>query len=129
MNRTEKQTIVDDLSARLKSARTVYVTDFAGLNVAQVTDLRRRLRKAGVEYVVVKNTLAQKALAGSVGEAGDALFTGPVAIAYALNESHDSAGARSALAYSQPVSWHRARRRISRQPQCIESGASNGETD
>jgi large subunit ribosomal protein L10 len=63
MNRTEKQTIVDALAARLAAARTVYVTDFAGLNVAQVSDLRRRLRRAGVEYVVVKNTLARRAIA------------------------------------------------------------------
>jgi large subunit ribosomal protein L10 len=48
-----------------------------------MTDLRLRLRKEGAQIKVVKNTLAQKALAGSVGEAGDALFTGPVAIAYA----------------------------------------------
>jgi large subunit ribosomal protein L10 len=48
-----------------------------------MTDLRGRLRKEGAELKVVKNTLAQKALAGSVGEAGDALFTGPVAIAFA----------------------------------------------
>lgn len=62
MNKTQKQTIVTDLGARLKSARTIYVTDFSGLNVAHVSDLRRRLRKAGVDYVVVKNTLAKRAL-------------------------------------------------------------------
>jgi len=65
MNRTEKQTLVDELAAKLKAARSVYVTDFAGLNVAQVSDLRRRLRKAGVEYVVVKNTLARRAVDGA----------------------------------------------------------------
>lgn len=62
MNKTQKQTIVTDLGARLKTARTIYVTDFSGLNVARVSDLRRRLRKAGVDYVVVKNTLAKRAL-------------------------------------------------------------------
>lgn len=69
MNKTEKQQVVDALAAQLKRARSVYVTDFAGLNVARVTDLRRRLRKAGVEYVVVKNTLARRALDGA-GVAG-----------------------------------------------------------
>ena len=61
MNKTEKQTIVTDLEARIKSARSIYVTDFSGLNVARVSDLRRRLRKAGVDYVVIKNTLAKRA--------------------------------------------------------------------
>jgi large subunit ribosomal protein L10 len=48
-----------------------------------MTDLRLRLRKEGATLKVVKNTLAIKALDGSVGEKGDALFSGPVAIAYA----------------------------------------------
>ncbi|MBI1723445.1 MAG: 50S ribosomal protein L10 [Gemmatimonadetes bacterium] len=62
MNKTQKQTIVTDLGARLRKARTIYVTDFSGLDVARVSDLRRRLRRAGVDYVVVKNTLAKRAL-------------------------------------------------------------------
>lgn len=62
MNKTDKQSIVTDLGAKLKGARSIYVTDFQGLNVARVSDLRRRLRKAGAEYVVVKNTLARRAL-------------------------------------------------------------------
>ena len=87
MNKTEKQTIVDDLAARLKAARSVYVTDFAGLNVAKVTDLRRRLRKAGVEYVVIKNTLARRALDGA-GVAGlDQYLSGNTALALAGDAS------------------------------------------
>ena len=51
------------LATKLKRSPTVYVTDFTGLNVARITDLRRKLRAAGVEYVVVKNTLVRRALA------------------------------------------------------------------
>jgi large subunit ribosomal protein L10 len=65
MNRTERQETVESLTAELKSAPTVYVTDFSGLNVLRMTELRRRLRAAGVRYVVVKNTLAQRALAAN----------------------------------------------------------------
>jgi large subunit ribosomal protein L10 len=61
----------------------VVVTHYLGLTVAEMTDLRTRLRAQGAKLKVVKNTLAQKAMDGSNGEAGDALFTGPVAIAYA----------------------------------------------
>jgi large subunit ribosomal protein L10 len=59
------------------------VTHYSGLTVAEMTDLRGRLRQEGAKLQVVKNTLAKKALNGSVGEAGDALFAGPVAIAFA----------------------------------------------
>ena len=62
MNRTDKQKIVSDLAEKLKSAQALYYTDFTGLNVKRMTELRRRLRKAGVEYVVIKNTLALRAV-------------------------------------------------------------------
>ena len=60
--KAQKQEMVATLAARLERSPTVYVTDFTGLNVARVTELRRRLRAAGVEYVVVKNTLVRRAL-------------------------------------------------------------------
>ncbi len=57
------------------------MTDYAGLNVHNVTELRRRLRRAGVEYLVVKNTLALRALAGAKIAGLDAHFAGPTAVA------------------------------------------------
>ena len=70
MNRTEKEALVSDLKTKLESATALYYTDFTGLNVKRMTDLRRRLRKANVEYVVIKNTLALRAVneSGLVGE-------------------------------------------------------------
>lgn len=65
MAKAEKQQAVEDLGARLEGARCVVLTDFTGLDVASITELRRRLSSARVEYVVVKNTLARRALAGS----------------------------------------------------------------
>ena len=62
MNKTEKQKLVDDLRDKLGTANALYYTDFTGLNVKRMTELRRRLRKAGVEYVVIKNTLALRAV-------------------------------------------------------------------
>ena len=61
----EKQAIVDELQQKLDAANSFYLTDFTGLTVKKVTDLRRRLRNAGVEYMVVKNTLAERALQGT----------------------------------------------------------------
>jgi len=60
--KSDKQVLVDGLREKLGSANAVYYTDFTGLNVKRMTDLRRRLRKANVEYVVIKNTLALRAV-------------------------------------------------------------------
>ena len=69
MKKPEKEQLVAELKDKIKGANTLYYTDFTGLNVKRMTELRRRFRRAGVEYVVIKNTLALKA----VNEAG---FTG-----------------------------------------------------
>jgi large subunit ribosomal protein L10 len=82
MNRAQKAESIETLKGVFADAGAVVVTHYMGLTVAEMTDLRLRLRKEGASIKVVKNTLAQKALDGSLGEAGDALFTGPVAIAY-----------------------------------------------
>jgi len=62
MNRAEKEQLVAELKEKLESATALYYTDFTGLNVKRMTDLRRRLRRANVEYVVIKNTLALRAV-------------------------------------------------------------------
>lgn len=83
MNRTQKSTVVADVRERLARQPNVYLTDFTGLKVKQVTELRRRFRQAGLEYVVLKNTLAQRALA-EVDIAGlDAALAGPTGWVFA----------------------------------------------
>jgi large subunit ribosomal protein L10 len=62
MNKSEKEQLVSELAQKLRGASVLYFTDFTGLNVKRMTDLRRRLRKSGVEYVVIKNTLALRAV-------------------------------------------------------------------
>lgn len=83
MDRAQKQEAIEALKGVFDSSGAVVVTHYLGLTVAEMTDLRGKLREQGAQLKVVKNTLAQKALAGAVGEAGDALFKGPVAIAFA----------------------------------------------
>src|SRR5450759_963875 len=70
MKRTEKEKLVSDLRDKLSGAKSLYYTDFTGLNVKRMTELRRRLKRAGVEYVVIKNTLALRAVneSGLVGQ-------------------------------------------------------------
>ena len=82
MDRAQKQESIETLKGVFADAGAVVVTHNLGLTVAEMTDLRLRLRAQGAALKVVKNTLAQKALDGSAGEAGDRLFSGPVAIAY-----------------------------------------------
>jgi len=60
----EKQVLVDQLAAKFQDATAIYLTDFVGLNVLSMTELRARLRQGGFEYLVVKNTLAERALGG-----------------------------------------------------------------
>src|ERR671937_3060800 len=70
MKRSEKEQLVTELRDKIRGATALYYTDFTGLNVKRMTELRRRLRKANVEYVVIKNTLALRAVneSGLVGE-------------------------------------------------------------
>jgi large subunit ribosomal protein L10 len=93
MKRTEKEALVSELETKIKGAKALYYTDFTGLNVKQVTDLRRRFRKNGVEYVVIKNSLAlravnQSGLAGTKlkGPTGIVIGKDPVAAAKVLTD-------------------------------------------
>jgi large subunit ribosomal protein L10 len=95
MKRTEKEKAVSDLSAQMKDIKALYFTDFTGLNVKRMTDLRRRFRKAGVQYVVIKNTLALRAVSASglkgvtdrlAGPTGVVLAKDPVAAAKVLTD-------------------------------------------
>jgi len=80
MSKTERQATVESLTELLKGSPNVFVTDFSGLNVLRMTELRRRLRGAGVEYVVVKNTLAQRAFAANGVHALDEHLAGPTGL-------------------------------------------------
>jgi large subunit ribosomal protein L10 len=81
MDRAQKQGFVEGLAGKLAEAQCVYVTDFTGLDVERITLLRSRLRGADVDYVVVKNTLARRALAGTSAQPLEGLLEGPTAFA------------------------------------------------
>jgi len=80
MSKTERQTEVETLTEQLRASPNVYVTDFSGLNVLRMTEFRRRIRAAGVHYVVVKNTLAQRALKANNITQLDEHLTGPTGL-------------------------------------------------
>ena len=75
-----KQAVVDELADKLGSAKAFYLTDFTGLDVKRMTALRAKMRAEGVEYMVVKNTLALRALEGlELPEVGE-FFKGPTGL-------------------------------------------------
>ena len=93
MKRNDKEQLVRELKEQIGAAKALYYTDFTGLNVKRMTDLRRKFRKAGVQYVVIKNTLALRAVneSGLVGErlkgpTGLVMATDPVAAAKILTD-------------------------------------------
>jgi large subunit ribosomal protein L10 len=81
LERAKKAESIETLKGVFAEAGAVVVTHYTGITVAQMEDLRGRLRKEGARFKVVKNRLAQKALNGS-SDSAQALFKGPVAIAY-----------------------------------------------
>jgi len=93
MKKAEKEQLVAELRDKLTKSQSLYYTDFTGLNVKRMTELRRRLKRAGVDYVVIKNTLALRAVneSGLVGEqlkgpTGLVVGKDPVAAARVLTE-------------------------------------------
>ncbi|MGA3243019.1 MAG: 50S ribosomal protein L10 [Bacteroidota bacterium] len=88
MNRSDKEAIVAEVAERAARATAMYFADFTGLTVEEATELRREFRKAGVEYRVVKNTLAKKALEQVTGY--DRVFeklVGPTGIAFSYGDA------------------------------------------
>ncbi len=62
MKREQKEKVIASVAEKLKKAQGIYLTDFTGLTVEEISNLRNEFRKAGVEYRVVKNTLIKKAM-------------------------------------------------------------------
>lgn len=86
MARPEKVAVVTEIKEKLSRSQGTILTDYRGLNVAQATELRKRLREAGVEYKVVKNTLTILAAREGGFEDIVSLLTGPTAIAFGYDD-------------------------------------------
>jgi large subunit ribosomal protein L10 len=82
LTRTAKTTELERLEGAFKNADSAILLDYKGLNVPQVTELRRQVRAVKGQYRVVKNTLAKRALKGTEFELLSEFFQGTTAIAY-----------------------------------------------
>ena len=81
-----KKTVVAEIKEKFERAQTVVLVDYRGLNVAEVTDLRNQLRKAGVEYAVLKNTMINLAIEGMGIDDVKAHLEGPTAVAFGYED-------------------------------------------
>jgi large subunit ribosomal protein L10 len=82
LKREDKRRVVADLNQRMRQAKVAILTRFVGLNVGKMTQLRRELRKASVEYRIVKNTLLRLAIQGTEKELLGSKIEGPIAVAW-----------------------------------------------
>ena len=76
----QKKEEVANLAAKMKEAKIILLTDYRGINVADVTELRSELRKSDSEYKVIKNNIIRRALAENGIEGLDDLLEGPTAV-------------------------------------------------
>jgi len=86
MLRKKKTQVIDSLQQLFQACNAAILTDYRGLSGQEMTGLRRRLRESGVDYRVVKNTLARLAARGVGREELVSLFDGPVAIAFGYGD-------------------------------------------
>jgi large subunit ribosomal protein L10 len=86
VTKADKQAELQMLETAFRGSESAVVIDYKGLNVPQVTELRRQLRGAKASYKVVKNTLAKRALKGTPFEPLSAFFVGTTAIAYTATD-------------------------------------------
>jgi large subunit ribosomal protein L10 len=85
--RPAKSAVVDEVRAKLTAADAVLLTEYRGLNVAALAELRRQLRDSGGEYKVYKNTLVRLATREIVADDVDALLVGPVALTFVKGDA------------------------------------------
>lgn len=86
MARPDKEAAVKELEEEFSKAKSMVMTDYIGLDVAEMTELRDKLRDAGVDYKVVKNTLAKIAANNSDLSDINDFFRGPTAIAFGIED-------------------------------------------
>jgi large subunit ribosomal protein L10 len=86
LNREEKKQIVEALHEKFSKAKVVIVTDYKGMGVRTLNDLRRRLKEAEIDYQVVKNTLLVRASEGTAVASIKERFKGPNAVALSYDD-------------------------------------------
>ncbi|AMB99260.1 50S ribosomal protein L10 [Aerococcus urinaehominis] len=87
----KKQQQVDEVVAKIEAAQSMIVVDYLGLTVEEVTELRKQLREAGVEFKVIKNTIMRRALDSMEIDYHAEVFQGPTAVAFGMEDAVEPA--------------------------------------
>ncbi len=103
LTRTQKEELLAEYEQGLKSAPHVFLVGYQGITVPQVTALREKVRGSGGQYVVVKNTLALRAIDGAALSALKEHFVGPTAVAYSEQDPVSLAKALTDFAKDVPA--------------------------
>jgi large subunit ribosomal protein L10 len=82
----QKKQIVEEIAEKFRASKSTIIVDYRGLNVAEVTELRKQLREAGVEFKVYKNTLTRRAVEQVELTGLNDLLVGPNAIAFSTED-------------------------------------------
>lgn len=98
MNRDEKAAVIDRIAGELQASSAVFAVDYRGITVAQVADLRTKLRESDTTLAVVKNSLTERAADKAGAEALKGILSGPTALAFVRG---DAAAAAKALSDAQ----------------------------
>jgi large subunit ribosomal protein L10 len=80
MHKKTKAALVEDLRKKLTSAQSIFLTDFTGINVKDISELRKSFRESSVEYLVAKNTLIKRAVADTPLDQLEPYLVGPTAL-------------------------------------------------
>jgi large subunit ribosomal protein L10 len=128
VTRADKAAELQALEAAFKGSDSAVLVDYKGMNVPQVTELRRQLRTAKAKYKVVKNTIAKRALKGTSFESLDKYFEGTTAVAYTETDPVALAKTLTTFAKTAPtlkikaaVVQRRSRRRLPSWQRCRAS--------
>lgn len=105
MKKESKQQVVAEMHDKLQRAKAVFLADFRGMNVGKATELRNELRKASVEYKVVKNTLLDLASRDTDKESLQPFFVGPTAVALSYDDPVAAAKVLSRFAKEQQATF------------------------
>jgi len=85
LNRSEKQVVIDEVTALAAQAQTLVMAEYRGITVADMTRLRSQARDKGVNLSVLKNTLARRAVTGSAFEVVSGQMTGPLIYGFSVD--------------------------------------------
>jgi large subunit ribosomal protein L10 len=103
VTKADKAVELERLESAFKGSETAVLVDYKGINVPQVTELRRQLRQVKASYRVVKNSLAKRAVKGTAFESLDRFFEGTTAIAYTATDPIALAKTLTTFAKTAPM--------------------------